>query len=220
MLQPLSGRRTHLLPKSLWTALIIAILGVSPVCSAGEPVATSNAGPTYTADGMLIAPSDYREWVYLSSGLGMSYNPKALASPSPMFDNTFVNPESWRAFQKTGSWPDKTVIVLEIRGSSDKGSINQRGHFQSGGVQGIEVHVKDTARFGGGWAFFSFDDSPAPAKQIPTAEACYSCHSAHGAVDTTFVQFYPTLLPIAKQHSTLSAAYLKDEAGRISTAGN
>jgi hypothetical protein len=110
------------------------------------------------------------------------------------------------------------VIVLEVRGSSDKGSIIKRGRFQSGDVQGMEVHVKDAAK--GGWAFYSFDDSPAPAKQIPTTEACYSCHSAHGAVDTTFVQFYPTLLPIAKQHATLSAAYLKDEAERIKTAGN
>jgi hypothetical protein len=31
-------------------------------------------------------------------------------------------------------------------------------------------------------------------------------------VDTTFVQFYPTLLPIAKAKRTLSASYLKEEA--------
>ena len=79
----------------------------------------------------------------------------------------------------------------------------------------MEVHVKDTARFPGGWAFFSFDDGAAPAKPIPVTEACYSCHSAHAAVDTTFVQFYPTLLPIAQQHATLSAAYLKDTAELI-----
>jgi hypothetical protein len=30
-------------------------------------------------------------------------------------------------------------------------------------------------------------------------------------VDTTFVQFYPTLIGIAKQKNTLSAAYLNDE---------
>jgi hypothetical protein len=30
-------------------------------------------------------------------------------------------------------------------------------------------------------------------------------------VDTTFVQFYPTLLPVAKAKGTLSSAYLKDE---------
>jgi hypothetical protein len=31
-------------------------------------------------------------------------------------------------------------------------------------------------------------------------------------VDTTFVQFYPTLLPIAQKRGTLSDSYLKDEA--------
>ena len=101
-----------------------------------------------------------------------------------------------------------------------QGSINHRGHYQSGGVQGMEVHVKDTARFQGGWAFFSFDDGAAPAKQIPVTAACYSCHSAHAAVDTTFVQFYPTLLPVAQQHSTLSAAYLKATAELIEIKGD
>jgi hypothetical protein len=33
-------------------------------------------------------------------------------------------------------------------------------------------------------------------------------------VDTTFVQFYPTLLPISKARQTLSEAYLKEEAAR------
>jgi hypothetical protein len=42
---------------------------------------------------------------------------------------------------------------------------------------------------------------------IPQTASCYSCHSAHAAVDTTFVQFYPTLLPIATSKHSLSAAY-------------
>jgi acyl carrier protein phosphodiesterase len=46
----------------------------------------------------------------------------------------------------------------------------------------------------------------------PTAASCYSCHAQHGAVDTTFVQFYPTLLPIAKAKGTLSAEYQKEAA--------
>ncbi|MFC4526725.1 cytochrome P460 family protein [Dyella halodurans] len=167
--------------------------------------------PSYTTDGRLIPPADYREWVFLSSGLDMSYNEKAMASSEPVFDNVFVNPEAYRAFLKTGTWPDKTQFVLEVRGSSAKGSINHRGHFQSGAITGMEVHVKDTSRFQGGWAFFDIDGQ-SPAKQIPVTQACYSCHSAHGAVDTTFVQFYPTLLPIAEQHGTLSSAYLKEQA--------
>jgi hypothetical protein len=213
----LPPKESCVLSNNIRLMFALAILLPVAACAGNAPAADSHV-PAYTADGKLIAPSNYREWVYLSSGLGMSYNPKAMASPSPMFDNTFVNPEAWRAFQKTGTWPDKTVIVLEVRGSSDKGSINQRGHFQSGDVQGMEVHVKDATQ--GGWAFYSFDDSPAPAQKIPEGSSCYGCHSAHAAVDTTFVQFYPTLLPIAKQHATLSAAYLKDEAERIKTAGN
>jgi hypothetical protein len=41
---------------------------------------------------------------------------------------------------------------------------------------------------------------------------CYSCHEQHAAVDTTFVQFYPTLLEIAKKKGTLAPGYLKEEA--------
>ena len=47
---------------------------------------------------------------------------------------------------------------------------------------------------------------------MPTSAACYSCHAQHAAVDTTFVQFDPTLLPIAQSHHTLSPTYLKDSA--------
>ena len=176
--------------------------------AASTPVYT----PTYTKDGDLAPPVQYREWVYLTSGLDMSYNPQASADMS-MFDNVFVNPEAYRAFVATGAWPDKTVMVLESRGAESKGSINKAGHFQSGAVMGLEVHVKDESRFPGKWAFFEVANE-SKATLIPQTAPCYSCHAEHAAVDTTFVQFYPTLLPIAKQKGTLSAAYLKDEAGQ------
>jgi Cytochrome P460 len=76
---------------------------------------------------------------------------------------------------------------------------------------GREVHVRDEGRFPGKWAFFGFENEE-PSKMVPKEAACYSCHESHAAVDTTFVQFYPTLIGIAKDKGTLSAAYLKDEA--------
>jgi len=167
--------------------------------------------PTYTPDGKMNFPADYREWIYLSSGLDMNYNNNAMAMDHHMFDNVFVNPDAYRSFLETGTWPDKTMFVLETRVAESKGSINQSGHFQSTETMGREVHVKDEARFPGKWAFFPFDGD-APAPQIPTTAICYSCHREHAAVDTTFVQFYPTLIGIAKSKGTLSAAYLKDEA--------
>jgi hypothetical protein len=128
-----------------------------------------------------------------------------------MFDNVFVNPEAYKAFVETGTWPDKTMLLIEVRGAESKGSINQAGHFQGTDVMAVEVHVKDEARFPGKWAFFGFDANKT-AKMVPTSAECYSCHTQHAAVDTTFVQFYPTLLPIAKSHGTLSAAYQKETA--------
>jgi hypothetical protein len=164
--------------------------------------------PEYTSDSRLKLPEQYREWVYLSTGFDMSYNP-AMQMDHHMFDNVFVNPEAYRAFLETGTWPDKTMLVLEARSARNKGSINQEGDYQSTDLMGIEVHVKDEARFPGKWAFFGFD-SGKTAKMIPLAADCYSCHAAHAAVDTTFVQFYPTLLPIATAKGTLSAAYSKE----------
>ena len=78
---------------------------------------------------------------------------------------------------------------------------------------GIEVHVKDESRFADKWAFFGFAGGDVTSKMIPLTENCYSCHADHGAVDTTFVQFYPTLKPIAEQKGTLEAGYKKEEAG-------
>ena len=174
-----------------------------------------NAGQTsnvqYTSDAQLQLPENYREWIYLSTGFDMSYNPAAMSMGHHMFDNVFVNPEAYKKFLETGTWPDKTVFVLEVRGAVDKGSINQKGNYQSTEVMGRAVHIKDEARFPGKWAFFGFGDAKT-GKMIPTSADCYSCHAAHGAVDNTFVQFYPTLLPIAKSKGTLSASYQKDAA--------
>jgi len=177
-----------------------------------KPTPASSDAPAYTDKGELQLPANYREWVYLTTGFDMSYNP-AMNMDHHMFDNVFVNPESYQAFLKTGTWPDKTMLVLEVRGAQSKGSINKAGNFQSTEVMGLEVHVKDETRFKsqGNWAFFGFDDEK-PSTMTPTIASCYSCHAQHAAVDTTFVQFYPTLLPIATSHKTLSPEYVKESA--------
>ena len=172
--------------------------------------AAQDAPPSYASNGDMLPPSHYREWIYLTSGFDMSYSPKASMDGMSMFDNVFVNPESYRSFLATGTWPDKTVMVLEGRGAQNKGSINQRGHFQAVSVMDLEVHVKDEARFPGKWAFFSFDAPDKNGTLIPQKAPCYSCHAEHGAVDTTFVQFYPTLLPVAQEKHTWTAAFMKE----------
>ena len=197
--------KTTVLLFSLFSAMVLL-----PAAALRQSATPPASGPHYTSDAQLKVPEHYRDWVYLTTGFDMSYNP-AMSMDHHMFDNVFVNPESYKAFVETGTWPDKTTLVLEVRRAQDKGSINKSGNYQSTEVMGLEVHVKDEARFPGKWAFFGFDNDKT-AKMIPTTMACYSCHTDHAAVDTTFVQFYPTLLPIAKSKATLSASYLKETA--------
>jgi hypothetical protein len=173
--------------------------------------AAPSGTPAYAQNGDLLPVANYREWIYLSSGIDMSYTPKAAADMT-LFDNVFVNAESYRSFFATGTWPDKTVLVVEVRAGESKGSINQHGHFQGAALVGFEAHVKDEARFPGGWAFFDFHSPTTNGKLIPRDATCYSCHADHAAVDTTFVQFYPTLLPVAREKKTLSKEFLKEDS--------
>lgn len=165
------------------------------------------SGPLYTPDAQLKFPADYREWVFLSSGSGMTYGPLAKEGP-PQFDNVFVNPESYRAFLRTGHWPDKSTFVLEVRASESHGSINQSGHFQTD-ITGLEVEVKDN----NGWTFYNFPltagTPAATAKAIPRTATCYACHGTNTAVENTFVQFYPQLYEIAEKKGTLNKGFEK-----------
>ncbi len=177
--------------------------------------AVSHAEPkssplTYTADGKMAYPADYRTWVYLSTGVDMSYSDAPSTGDAHTFDSVFVNREAYEAYQKTGTWPDKTVMVLEVRKGASKGSINKKGQFQTDKL-GAEVHVKDVKRFASGWAFFPFNNADKPAPALAQTSQCNVCHEKHGAVDTTFVQFYPTLIAKAQEMKTMSAAYLAEE---------
>jgi hypothetical protein len=178
----------------------------------GAPSSTPSA-PQYTADGQLKMPERYREWVFLTSGVGMTYGPNAPAAGTPpAFDNVFVEPASYRHFVETGRWPDPTMFVLEIRASESHASINKGGHFQTD-VLAVEAAVKDSRHPSalGPWSYYSFDEAEQPpvaqAKALPTTAACYSCHAKNTAVDNTFVQFYPVLYDVALRKGTLNPSF-------------
>ena len=175
------------------------------------------AAPQYPGSDKMAVPGDYRDWVFLTSSLDLNYSTASEPSTMHMLDNVFVNRDAYKAFLKTGTWPDQTVMVKENRMAESVGTLSKSGRFQTG-VMNLEIHVKDKARFAdrfsGGWAFFVSSDGKADGRLMPQSANCYSCHQDHGAVDTTFVQFYPTLFGIAKDRATLSANYLKNEAAK------
>ena len=184
--------------KHVWiwgTAVLISLCaGLTQVASQNLPTGP----PQYTKNNQLLRPDGYREWIYLSSGLGMNYS--ASSGGHEMFTNVFVLPSAYQEFMVSGKWPAKTVFVVEERSASSKGSINRTGHFQTD-LMGLGVEVKDESRFPEKWAYFSFDSDTRTAKANPKP-ACWQCHNDHAAVENTFVQFYPTLKPIARKFGT------------------
>lgn len=176
----------------LCIAIAIAFAGAQD-----RPQATSPDHPQY-ANGKLVRPEGYREWVYLSSGLGMSYS--ATANENPQFTNVFVPQWAYRQFVADGKWPEKTMFVLEDRSSETKGSINKGGRFQTD-LDGLAVEVKDQAEFRDKWAYFSFSGEAQEAAAKPK-QSCWECHDSNAAVEHSFVQFYPTLKPVAQKFGT------------------
>lgn len=189
----------------LVTALLVFGIEKGTHVAAGK-LAAPRTSPEFTADGKLIRPPDYRKWVFLSSGYGMSYSQNPSDHPDHlMFTNVFAPPADYDYFLEHGSWPEKTIFVLEEYGSESKGSINQRGHFQTE-FMGLDVEVKDASRFPDKWAYFGFDATHPFSQAIsPDKNGCWSCHEEHAAVEHTFVQFYPALLSIAKQKKTIKS---------------
>lgn len=170
--------------------------------------AGASQGPQLS-DGKVAFPAGYKEWVFLSSGLGMAYGPNAPAEGAPKsFTNVYVNPAAYRAFLSSGQWPDRTVFVLEIRKSASQGSINKAGFYQTD-LLAVEGNVKD-ARLPGGWGFFDFGREQTPKAPLPRSAECYACHAANTAVEHTFVQFYPELMAVARRFGTVKPGYRPD----------
>lgn len=173
----------------------------------GVSHAQEMATATYTADGAVNAPTDWRKWVFVGAPL----TPNALnggQAPFPEFHNVYVEPGAFATYSATGKWPEGTQIAKELtlvrKGDScdeangSCGEVSGQGYFQ-GEFAGLELTVKDNARFPdqpGGWAYFSFGHHAPPyaktAKAFP-AESCNACHEASAADDFVFTQFYPVL---------------------------
>ena len=50
------------------------LIGLSLLSLSLTTLLAQSADPRFTSDGQLMRPDNYREWIYLSSGLGMTYS--------------------------------------------------------------------------------------------------------------------------------------------------
>lgn len=153
--------------------------------------------PAYLSDGKLALPANYREWTFLTSGFGMNYSTGA--NSRPMFTNVYVTPEAYQGFKSTGKWPDKSMFIVEIYSPAGHGSINKGGHYQDA-FMGLDIEVKDSSR-PQEWSYYTAGPGKTTAESVDMG--CNACHNKNGAVEHTFVQFYPTLLDFAMEKNLI-----------------
>jgi hypothetical protein len=169
----------------------------------GQGHALDKRAANFEGKDTLLRPEGYREWIFVGSSLGLRYDEKADKKTSEELDfkNIYINPGAYREYQKTGRFPQGTVLVLETAAAQKKNEPGLQGSFQKE-FSGISVAVKDRERFEDEWAYFHFNDKPGkPADKtqpLPKA-ACYDCHRKKAAQDNVFTQFYPVLRAIRKK---------------------
>jgi tetratricopeptide (TPR) repeat protein len=183
--------------------LIVITIAAALLLLAGRTVRHALANstpanqPAYLSDGKLALPANYREWTFLTSGFGMNYSTGA--NSRPLFTNVYVTPEAYQGFKSTGKWPDKSMFIVEIYSPASHGSINKGGHYQDAFV-GLDIEVKDSSR-PQEWSYYNFGPGETTGQAV--GAGCNTCHNKNGAVEHTFVQFYPTLLDFAMEKNLI-----------------
>lgn len=149
----------------------------------------------YDSDGRLLFPEDAHRWIPIGASLGSDYDDQAFdpASPGPI-GVVQIEPSAYDYFQSNGRYADGTMLLLTFYAVQEKPAPALNGFVQDDVLQ-REIHVIDRQRFTDeGRAFFLFPGATsAVAAPFPSGSACVECHTAHGDVDGTFVQFYPAL---------------------------
>ncbi|HEY7530148.1 MAG TPA: cytochrome P460 family protein [Gemmatimonadota bacterium] len=183
-------------------------------------------GPVFTARGALVRPEGVERWILVGASLGMGYAPAADArtetegegptgegetatasGPLPdvlaaargraseHFHNVHLDPASFDHYAETGEFREGAMLAMVVH-PAERGAAPSRRGLVEGDRVGLELAVKDSRRFDGGWAYFDFTGgggSLRPAARPFPPAACAACHAAHAAKDNVFVQFYPVL---------------------------
>lgn len=179
--------------------LCLVVLGMACLAVLAAAPEEKMPKPQYDEKGQLLRPTDYREWMFLSTGYGMNYSPEP--GSHEMFTNVFVQRWAYDEFAKSGKWPEQSMFVIDEREAASRSSINQKGHYQTD-LMGLAVEVKDSTRNPDKWAYYGFAADSKSSGAMAHGNSCWACHDAHAAVEHTFVQFYPTLKTVAKQFGT------------------
>jgi hypothetical protein len=179
-----------------WKIALVVAVGFFLLGPLQAQEKTATFSPYVDAQGKISLPKDYRAtWRYLGS-----WAVPVKKAPGHGFHDVFTQPESVEAFQKTGKFPDGTVLIKELR-QVHGGKMTTGQVYWAGDIDAWFVMVKDQkGRFKGnpnwgegwGWALFKPAD---PEKNVSAnyRKDCLGCHIPAKKTDWVYLQGYPTL---------------------------
>ena len=172
----------------------LVVCGAMAVWAADSPPEGMTV-PHYDQQGRLLRPEGYKTWVHVGVNLGLGYQENTQEPTKPgQFMNVYMQPEAYRYYERTGRFPEKTMLALVQYKPENMGSIARSG-LMSGQHVGLSFAVKDSEHVDESWAYYGFATRNGflDATDARPKEACYNCHAEHGEDDNVFVQFYPLL---------------------------
>ena len=183
--------------KPVTVPLSAVLFTMALLVHAGTAVADKTDFSLYVdKSGNIRLPDDFR---LSMTHLGSWFVPEGEASG---FHDVYTEPETAKAYRKTGKFPDGATLVKELRSSTAGAyTTGKNVSHATGDVKQWFVMIKDTkARFannpvwgdGWGWALIKTDSSNRNVATNYRTE-CLPCHMPAKNTDWIYVEGYPTL---------------------------
>ncbi len=165
---------------ALATFAVLGVVSVSALAQMRQATVPDVRVATAVFEGTdtLVRPDHYRAWVLVDAFMESLHRGGHGAADRASGHRVYIDPEGYRAYVKTGAFPEGTTMIWES-------------------APGLLASVKDSTRFEGGWGFFDFTAGAGNArtKAEPAAESsgCRTCHLEEAETDSVFTQFYSAL---------------------------
>ena len=133
-------------------------------------------------------PTGYRKWAFVKSMVIYSDKHPLFAEFGGLH-HVYANAEAMRALVKGGTFPDGSVLVLDLHEAKD-----ENGAWVEGSRKLVGVMEKDRARFKatGGWGFEAFKGGSQTERTVTDASAqCFTCHQKQRDNDFVFSGYLP-----------------------------
>ena len=157
-----------------------------PLCLALGLVGAAYAASPEKAS--VAYPTGYRKWAFVKSMVIYSDKHPLFAEFGGLH-HVYANAEAMRALVKGGTFPDGSVLVLDLLEATD-----ENGAWVEGSRKLVDVMEKDRARFKatGGWGFEAFKGGSQTERTVTDASAqCFSCHQKQKDNDFVFSGYLP-----------------------------